>query len=53
MYINKWEIEFFYRKSRYFAKALRRMLWNALIQPHFHYLCPVWYHNLIQKRKRK
>ena len=29
------------------------MLYNALIQPHFNYACPVWYPNLNEKTKMK
>ena len=29
------------------------MLFNALIQPHFDYICPAWYPNLIEKTKNK
>ena len=42
-----------YRKNRFLSPELRRMLYNALIQPHFDYACPVWYANLTEKMKKK
>ena len=33
--------------------VLRRMLCNALIQPHFGYACSAWYSNLNAKFKKK
>ena len=47
------KLKFLYRKNRYLAKELRRMLCNALIQPHFDYACPAWYPNLNEKTKKK
>ena len=32
---------------------MRRLLCNALIQPHFDYACSAWYPNLTQKLKKK
>ena len=32
--------------------GLRRMLCNALIQPHFDYACSTWYSNLNAKLKK-
>ena len=46
-------LNFFYRKNRYPTKELRRMLCNALIQPHFDYECPAWYPNLNKKKTKK
>ena len=34
------------RKNRFLTPALRRLLCNALIQPHFDYACSAWYPNL-------
>ena len=34
-----------YRKEKFLSPQLRRLLCNALIQPHFNYACSVWYHN--------
>ena len=41
------------RKNRYSTPYLKRLLRNALIQPHFDYTCPVWYPNLNKKLKSK
>ena len=46
------KLKFFYRKNRFLSPELRRMLCNALIQPHFNYACPVWYPNLTEKMKK-
>ena len=51
--INKINGKFLYRKNRFLSPELRRMLCNALIQPHFDYACPVWYPNLTEKMKKK
>ena len=37
------KLKFLYRKNRHLIKELRRMLCNALIQPHFDYECPARY----------
>ena len=47
------KLEFLYRKNRYLSPKLQRMLCNALIQPHFDYACPAWYHNLTENTKKK
>ena len=47
------KLELLYRKSRSLSPELRRMLCNALIQPHFDYACPAWYPNLTEKMKKK
>ena len=39
-------LKFLYRKSKFLSPQLRRLLFNALIQPHFDYMCSVWYPNL-------
>ena len=39
-------------KNRFLSPELRRMLCNALIQPHFDYTCPAWYSNLTEKTKK-
>ena len=53
--INKidWKLIFLYWKNRYLTKEFRRMLCNALIQPHFDYACPAWYPILNEKTKTK
>ena len=50
--INR-KLKFLYRKNRFLRPELRRMLYNALIQPHFDYACPAWYPNLTEKIKKK
>ena len=47
------KLKFLYRKNRFLSPELRRMLCNALIQPHFDYACPAWYPNLTEKTKKK
>ena len=42
-----------YRKNRFLTPALRRLLCNALIQPHFDYACSAWYPNLNKALKNK
>ena len=42
-----------YRKNKFLSPQLRRLLCNALIQPHFDYACSVWYPNLNKKLKTK
>ena len=39
-------LRFLYRKNRFLWQPLRRLLCNALIQPHFDYACSAWYPNL-------
>ena len=46
-------LKFLYRKNRFLSTQLRRMLCNALIQPHLDYACSVWYPNLNKKLKTK
>ena len=40
------KLKFLYRKNRFLSKYLRRLLCNAIIQPHFDYACSTWYINL-------
>ena len=47
------KLKFLYRKNRFSSKELRRLLCNALIQPHFDYTCAAWYPNLNKKYKNK
>ena len=47
------KLKFLYRKNRFLRLELRRMLCNALIQPHFDYACPAWYPNLTEKMNKK
>ena len=46
-------LEFLDRQSKFLSPQLRRLLCNALIQPHFDYACSVWYPNLNKKFKTK
>ena len=46
-------LKFLYRKQSYLSKSLRRMLCNALMQPHFDYASSAWYPNLNKKFKKK
>ena len=43
------KLKFLYRKNSFLAPALRRLLRNALIQPHFDYACSARYPNLTKK----
>ena len=43
------ELKFLHRKNKFLTLALRRLLCNALIQPHFDYTSSTWYLNLTQK----
>ena len=36
------KLKFIYRKKRFLTAARRKMLFGALIQPHFDYACPAW-----------
>ena len=46
-------LKFSHQKNKYLAPNLRRLLCNALIQPHFNYACSVWYPNLSKKLKKQ
>ena len=43
------KLKFIYQKNRFLTPNLRRLLCNALIQPHFDYACSAWYPNLTKK----
>ena len=47
------KLKFLYRKNRFLTPTLRRLLCNALIQPHFNYACSAWYPNLTKKLKNR
>ena len=47
------KLKFLYRKNKILTPELRRMLCNALIQPHFDYACTAWYPNRTEKAKKK
>ena len=42
-----------YRKNRFLSQPLRRLLCNAIIQPHFDYGCSAWYPYLNKSLKKK
>ena len=46
-------LKFLYRKKTFLTPALRRLLCNAIIQPHFDYACSSWYINLKLIFKKK
>ena len=45
--------KFLYGKKSFLNLKLRRMLCNALIQPHFDYACSAWYPNLNKNLTKK
>ena len=47
------KLKFLYRKNEFLSAPLRRLLCNALIQPHFDYASSAWYINLNKKYKAK
>ena len=47
------KLKFFTLKIVFLTLALRRLLCNALIQPHFDYVCSAWYSNLTKKIKHR
>ena len=47
------KLKFLYRKNQFLSKYLRRLLCNAIIQPHFDYACSTWYINLKTCLKNK
>ena len=47
------KLKFLYRKNRFLTPTLRRLLSNALIQPHFDYAYSAWYPNLTKKLKNR
>ena len=46
-------LKFLHGKDKFLNPALRRLLSNALIEPHFDYASSAWYPNLTQKMKIK
>ena len=42
-----------YRKHHFLSTPLRRLLCNALIQPHYDYACSAWYPNLSERLVKK
>ena len=46
-------LKFLYRKKVFLTPSLKRLLCNALIQPHFDFACLAWYTNLKKELKKK
>ena len=46
-------LRFLNRNKKVLNQALKRMLCNALIQPHFDYACQAWYLNLTKTLSTK
>ena len=46
-------LKFPYRKQRFFTYPSRRLLYNALIQPHYDYACSAWYLHLVKDYWKK
>ena len=46
-------LRFLYRRNIFLSQSLRRLLCNALIQPHFDYMYSAWYPNLYNRLKPK
>ena len=46
-------LKFLNRKNKFLTPVLRRLLCNALIQPHFDYASSAWYPIFTQKMKNK
>ena len=46
-------LRFLYRNNQFLTQNLRRLLCNALIQPHFDYASSAWFPNLTEKIKKK
>ena len=46
-------LKFLYRKQSFLDYPLRRLLCNALIQPHYDYACSAWYPNLSKRLSKK
>ena len=46
-------LKFLYRKQKFLTYSLRRLLCNALIQPHYDYACSAWYPSLNKRLLKK
>ena len=46
-------LNYLFRKKHFLTPRLRRLLCNALIQPHFDYACTAWYPKLNKKFRSK
>ena len=47
------KLKFLYRKNKFLPPPLRRLLCNAIIQPHFDYACIAWFPNLNKSIRKK
>ena len=47
------QLKFLYRNNNFPTPNLRRLLCNALIQPHFDYASAAWFPTLTEKMKKK
>ena len=47
------KIKFLYRKQSFLNSHLKRLLCNALIQPHFDFACLAWYTGLNKKLEKE
>ena len=47
------KLKFLYRKHNFLDSSLRKLLLNALIQPHFDYGCSSWYPMLNKRLSKK
>ena len=45
------KLKFFYRKNWFLDVPFRRLLWNALVQPHFVYAYAAWFSSVTKKLK--
>ena len=46
-------LKFLHRKQKFLTYSLRRLLCNALIQPHYDYACSAWYPSLNKRLSKK
>ena len=46
-------LKFLYRKQSFLNSSLKRLLCNAIIQPHYDFACLAWYPNLNKGLKKK
>ena len=46
------KLKFLYKKNKFLTPELRRILCNALTQPHFDNAYPAWYLNLTNKKQK-
>ena len=47
------KLRFLHCKNSFLTPALKRVLRNALLQPHFNCACSTWYSNLTKKIKHR